>query len=30
MPKQKYDWEEIKQEFFDSEYTEVKGFLINK
>jgi len=30
MPKQKYNREEIKQEFFDSEYTEVKGFLINK
>ena len=30
MPKQKYNREEIKQEFFDSEYTEVKGFLISK
>ena len=30
MPKQKYDWEELKQEFFESDYMEVKPFLIAK
>ena len=30
MPKQKYDWEELKQEFFESNYMEVKPFLIDK
>lgn len=30
MPKQKYDWEGLKQEFFESDYMEVKPFLIAK
>ena len=30
MPKQKYDWEGLKQEFFESNYMEVKPFLIAK
>ena len=30
MPKQKYDWEGLKQEFFESDYMEVKSFLIAK
>ena len=30
MPKSKYDWEEIKKEFFESDYLEVKKFFQDK
>lgn len=30
MPKQKYDWEGLKQEFFESNYLEVKKFFTDK
>ena len=30
MPKQKYDWEGLKQEFFESDYLEVKKFFTDK
>ena len=30
MPSKKYDWEKLKQEFFESDYMEVKPFLIAK
>ena len=30
MPSKKYDWEKLKQEFFESDYMEVKAFFLNK
>lgn len=30
MPSKKYDWEKLKQEFFESDYLEAKAFLIYK
>lgn len=30
MPSKKYDWEKLKQEFFESSYMEVKAFFLNK
>ena len=30
MPKQKYDWEGLKQEFFESDCLEVKKFFTDK
>jgi len=30
MPSKKYDWEKLKQEFFESDYLEAKAFLIHK
>lgn len=30
MPKQKYNWAEIKREFFESEYKEIKQFMKEK
>ena len=30
MPSKKYDWEGLKQEFFESDYMEVKAFFLNK